>query len=54
MKSYRKELWFSLPSRRGFFNITPEAEIALRESGIKEGMVLVNHKQITAFTKYRP
>ena len=42
MKSYRKELWLNLPTRRGFVNITPEVEIALRESGIKEGMALVN------------
>ncbi len=42
MKSYRKELWFNLPSRRGFVNITPDVELALRESGVKEGMVLVN------------
>lgn len=42
MKSHRKELWFNLPSRRGFVNITPDVELALRESGIKEGMVLVN------------
>ena len=48
MKSYRKELWFNLPSRHGFVNITPEVEIALRESGIKEGLVLVNQKHITA------
>ena len=42
MKSYRKELWFNLPSRRGFVNITTEVEIAIRESGIKEGLALVN------------
>ena len=42
MKSYRKELWLNLPTRRGFVNITPEVEVALRESGIKEGFVLVN------------
>jgi len=42
MKHYRKELWFNLPSRRGFVNITPDVELALRESGIKEGIVLVN------------
>ena len=47
MKSYRKELWLNLPTRRGFVNITPEVEIALRESGIKEGMALVNRKHIT-------
>ena len=48
MKSYRKELWFNLPSRRGFVNITPEVEIALRESGIQEGLVLVNAMHISA------
>jgi hypothetical protein len=42
MKSHRKELWFNLPSRRGFVNITPDVELALRESGIKEGLALVN------------
>lgn len=42
MKSYRKELWFNIPSRRGFVNITSDVEIALRESGISEGLVLVN------------
>ena len=48
MKSHRKELWFHLPTRRGFVNITPEVEVALRESGIKEGLVLVNAMHITA------
>jgi secondary thiamine-phosphate synthase enzyme len=48
MKSYRKELWFNIPSRRGFLNITPDVDIALRESGIKEGFVLVNAMHITA------
>src|ERR671936_460813 len=48
MKSYRKELWFNIPSRRGFKNITPEVELALRESGIREGFVLVNAMHITA------
>ena len=42
MKSYRKELWFHIPSRRGFVNVTAQAEEAVRESGIKQGMVLVN------------
>jgi thiamine phosphate synthase YjbQ (UPF0047 family) len=36
MKSFRKELWFELPTRRGFINITPQVEAALRESGIRE------------------
>ncbi|NWF65361.1 MAG: YjbQ family protein [Chloroflexi bacterium] len=48
MKSYRKELWFNIPSRRGFVNITPQVEEAVRESGIKEGMCLVNAMHITA------
>ena len=48
MKSYRKELWFNIPSRRGFVNITSHVEEALRESGIQEGMVLVNAMHITA------
>jgi secondary thiamine-phosphate synthase enzyme len=48
MKSYRKELWFNVPSRRGFVNITPQVEEVLRESGIREGLVLVNAMHITA------
>ncbi|NWG07920.1 MAG: YjbQ family protein [Chloroflexi bacterium] len=48
MKSYRKELWFNIPARRGFVNITRQVEEALRESGIKEGLVLVNAMHITA------
>lgn len=48
MKSYRKELWFNIPSRRGFINITPQIEEALRESGIKEGLLLCNAMHITA------
>ncbi len=48
MRSYRKELWFSLPQRRGFVNITPEVEAALAESQVKEGLVLVNAMHITA------
>ena len=48
MTSYRKELWFNVPSRRGFVNITPEVEAVLRESGIQEGFVLVNAMHITA------
>jgi len=45
MKSYRKELWFNIPSRRGFVNITPEIEVALHESEICEGFVLVNTRR---------
>ena len=48
MKSYRKELWFNLPTRRGFINITPQVRQCLRESGILEGMILVNAMHITA------
>lgn len=48
MKSYRKELWFELSSRRGFVNITPEVEACLEESGIQEGFCLVNAMHITA------
>ncbi len=48
MKSYRKELWFNIPSRRGFVNITPQVEEALAESGISDGFVLVNAMHITA------
>jgi secondary thiamine-phosphate synthase enzyme len=48
MKSIRKELWFNIPSRRGFVNITSEVESALRESGIREGLCLVNAMHITA------
>ncbi len=48
MKSYRKELWFDVPSRRAFLNITPEVEAALRDSSIMEGMVLVNAMHISA------
>jgi len=48
MKSYRKELSFNLPARRGFLNITPQVEEALHESGIQEGLVLVNSMHITS------
>jgi secondary thiamine-phosphate synthase enzyme len=48
VKSYRKELWFDVPSRRAFLNITPHVQECLRESGIKEGLVLVNAMHITA------
>ena len=48
MRSYRKELWFNLPSRRGFVNITGQVEACLRESGVQEGLVLVNAMHITA------
>jgi secondary thiamine-phosphate synthase enzyme len=48
MKSFRKELWFNIPTRRGFVNITPQVDEALRESGIKEGFLLCNAMHITA------
>jgi secondary thiamine-phosphate synthase enzyme len=48
MKSLRKELWFHVPSRRGFINITPQVEEAVKASGIKDGLVLVNAMHITA------
>ena len=48
MKSFRKELWFEVPGRRAFLNITREVEDCLRDSGIKEGLVLVNAMHITA------
>ncbi|MEA1875841.1 MAG: secondary thiamine-phosphate synthase enzyme YjbQ [Bacteroidota bacterium] len=48
MKSYRKELWFKVPARRGYQNITPVVDDCLRESGIQEGLLLVNAMHITA------
>ena len=48
MKSYRKELWFQVPERMGFVNITPQVETCLRESGITEGLLLCNAMHITA------
>jgi len=48
MKSYRKELWFDIPTRRAFINITPEVEKCLAESGVQEGLCLVNAMHITA------
>jgi len=48
MKSYRKELWFEVPTRRAFINITPKIEECLRESNIQEGLMLVNAMHITA------
>jgi secondary thiamine-phosphate synthase enzyme len=48
MRSYRKELWFQVPGRRAFINITPQVERCLRESGIQEGLLLCNAMHITA------
>ncbi|MFO7809847.1 MAG: secondary thiamine-phosphate synthase enzyme YjbQ [Candidatus Delongbacteria bacterium] len=48
MKSYRKELWFNTTERRQFILITQDVQAAIDESGIKEGLVLVNAMHITA------
>jgi secondary thiamine-phosphate synthase enzyme len=48
MKTYRKELWFEATRRRQLFRITPQIQDCLRESGVKEGLVLVNAMHITA------
>lgn len=48
MKSYRKELWFETKERRAFINITPQVEKCLEESGVREGLVLVNAMHISA------
>jgi len=48
MKSHRQELWFELPTRRGYVNITPEVAAAVRTSGVREGLCLVNAMHITA------
>jgi secondary thiamine-phosphate synthase enzyme len=48
MKSYRKELWFNVPARRGFVNITDQVAQCLRESGIREGLAAINAMHITA------
>jgi len=48
MKSYRKELWFNISTRRAFKNITQDVETCLRESGIQEGLLLVSAMHITA------
>jgi secondary thiamine-phosphate synthase enzyme len=47
-KTYREELWFEVPTRRAFINITPQVEKCLKESKVKEGIVLVNAMHITA------
>lgn len=48
MKSFRRELWFEVPARMGFVNITREVEQCLAESGVREGLCLVNAMHITA------
>ena len=48
MKSFRRELWFEVPQRRAFFNITGDVETCLAESGVREGLCLVNAMHISA------
>ena len=48
MKSFRKELWFNVPTRRAFVNITPQVRECVKESGVREGLVLVNAMHVTA------
>ena len=48
MQTYRKEIWMNIPARRGFVNLTAQVEQCLRESGIREGLCLVNAMHITA------
>ncbi|MHB8056169.1 MAG: secondary thiamine-phosphate synthase enzyme YjbQ [Candidatus Aminicenantales bacterium] len=48
MKTFRQELFFEIPSRRGFVNITPQVDACLAESGIREGLCLVNSMHITS------
>lgn len=46
MKSMHKELWFNIPTQRGFVNITLQVEACLKESGIREGLALINAKHM--------
>ena len=48
MKTYRKELWFNIPTRRAFINITPDIQTCIDESCITEGLILINAMHITA------
>ena len=48
MKSFRKELWFNIPARMDFKNITHDVIACVRESGVKEGLVLINAMHISA------
>ena len=48
MKSFHKELWFNIQERMDFINITPDVEVAVSESGIQDGLCLVNAMHITA------
>ncbi len=52
MKSFRKELWFDIPERRMLLNITSQVSAALKESGIKEGLLLCNAMHITPCVAY--
>jgi secondary thiamine-phosphate synthase enzyme len=48
MKSFREELWFETKTRRAYINITPQVEAAVKKSGVREGLVLVNAMHISA------
>ena len=48
MKTYRKELWFEIPTRRAFINITSDIQVCINESRVTEGLVLINAMHITA------
>lgn len=48
MKSHRQELWFETPTRRAFLNITPQVAAAIRASGVREGLCLINAMHISA------
>ena len=48
MKHLTQELWFDVPTRRAFINITPQVEQLLTQSGVQEGLCLVNAMHITA------
>ena len=48
MKSFRRELWLEVPTRRGYVNITSQVDECVRESGVREGLALVNAMHITA------
>lgn len=48
MKSYRKELWFKLPTKQGFVNITSKIDDCVHESGVQEGLILISAMHLTA------
>ena len=48
MKSHRKELWFNVPGRLAFINITPQVDECLREGGIQEGLCLIRNSNVVA------